>query len=135
MPHRWSRRQVVQGAGAVGLGLLAGCGRLLGQAPAPVRLPRIGVLAAVAGPWDGLRAGLQELGYVEGVNIIIEWRSAEGDNARLPALATELIHWNPDVIVAAPGAGALATYQGTKTIPIVMVNVPNPVELGLVQSI
>jgi putative tryptophan/tyrosine transport system substrate-binding protein len=130
-----SRRRVVLGAGAVGLGLLAGCGRLPWQAAAPTRLPRIGVLAAVAGPWDGLREGLQELGYVEGKNLIIEWRSAEGDNTRLPLLATELIQWNPDVIVAAPAAGAVATYQGTKTIPIVMVNVPNPVELGLVQSI
>ncbi len=87
-----TRRQLVQGAGAVGLGLLAGCGRLPWQAEPPARVPRIGFLGhSRAGStlafWDGLR----EYGYVDGQNIIVEARWSEGDDSRIPGNAAELV--------------------------------------------
>jgi putative tryptophan/tyrosine transport system substrate-binding protein len=131
----YSRRQVVQRMGVAGLGLVAGCGRLPWQGQAPAKVPRIGVLAAVAGPWEGLRQGLVELGYVEGQNVTIDWRSTEGDASTFPAIASELVGLAPDIIVAAPSPGAVAAKDATATIPIVMVNVGDPVGYGLVESL
>src|SRR5687767_9941395 len=96
MPHRWSRRQVVQGAGAVGLGLLAGCGRWPGQAAPPARVPRLGVLFPGAPHTaneaiEGFRQGLREQSLLEGQNLTIEYRFAEWDSDRLPQLAAELV--------------------------------------------
>ncbi len=81
------------------------------------------------------RQGLRELGYVEGQNIIIECRGAPGAADRLPGLAAELVHLKVDVLVAAGTASALAAKQATKTIPIVMVYVGDPVGSGLVTSL
>ena len=141
MPHRWSRRQVVQGAGAVGLGLLAGCGRLPGLAQP--RVPRIGVLSAwsstavssPSGPWAAFRQALRDLGYVEGQNIAIEWRALEGDLERLAPLAVELARLPVDVIVTQGAPGVAASKQATSTIPIVIAEAADPVELGLVASL
>ena len=77
---------------------------------------------------------LGELGYVEGQNLKIEFRSAEGRPERLPDLADELVRLNVDVIVAAATSGARAAKQATTTIPIVMLGVSDPVFTGLVSS-
>ena len=104
----------------------------------PVRkVPRIGVLALadVAYANDALRQGLRELGYVEGENVVIEYRSADGDVSRLPALARELVGLQVDLIVTMGTAATRATKQVTSSVPIVMAPVGNPVEAGVVSSL
>jgi len=81
------------------------------------------------------RQGLRELGYVEGQNIIIECRGAPGAADRLPGLAAELVRLKVDVLVATGTSPALAAKQATKTIPIVIVYVSDPVGSGLVTSL
>jgi putative tryptophan/tyrosine transport system substrate-binding protein len=133
-----SRRQVVQGAGAVGLGLLAGCGRLPGQGPQTARVPRIGYLggAAPGGPTEAaFLEGLRELGYVEGHNIGIEWRFAEGRAERLPALVAELLGLPVDLILASGPSATLAAKHAATTLPIVMCFGGDPIELGLIASL
>ena len=75
------------------------------------------------------------MGYVEGKNIIIEWRYAEGRSERLPELAAELVNLNVDVIVTASTPAIRAVQQATKTIPIVMANVGDPVAQGFITSL
>ena len=91
--------------------------------------------ATMANRYDAFRAGLRELGYVEGVNIRIEYRYADGFLDRLPALAAELVRLQPRVIVSAPVPANLAASKATSTIPIVMANGADPVSFGLVQSL
>ena len=125
---RPSRRRFLQGSLALaGLGLLAGCGVLPPQAQPPPKLPRVGVLlpyAADSAPsremLEPFRAGLQELGYVEGQNIGLEYRFSGGENERFPELVAELIRLPVDVIVAEKHDAILAAKQATSTIPIVM---------------
>jgi putative ABC transport system substrate-binding protein len=81
------------------------------------------------------RRGLHELGYVEGKNIAIEARSAEGDNRRLPALAAELVALKPDVIVTSGELAARAAKEAAGTIPIVMAIIGEAVALGFAQSL
>ena len=69
---------------------------------------------------EAFRGGLRDLGYVEGKNLVIEFRWAEGNYARLPDLAAELVRLKPDVLVTHAPAGTLAAKQATATIPIVM---------------
>jgi len=103
------------------------------------KLWRIGVLAP--GPSAGagfpalLRQSLRDLGYVEGLNLAIEWRDAEGKTERFDNRAAELVRLNVDVIVAIVPAATLAAKKSTASIPIVMVNTPDPVQLGLVVSL
>jgi putative ABC transport system substrate-binding protein len=78
---------------------------------------------------------LRELGWIEGQNLIIEYRWAEGNVERLPALAAELVGRNVDVIVAPAGSAALAAKNATSSIPIVMIFASDPVETGLVSSL
>jgi putative ABC transport system substrate-binding protein len=84
---------------------------------------------------EQLQQGLQELGYTEGQNVVIEYRWAEGKQERLPELAADLVRSNVDLIVAQASTAAQAAYQATRTIPIVMVAVGDPVRLGLAASL
>src|SRR5436190_318792 len=97
MRERVSRRGFVQGAGVAGLGLLAGCGRLPFQAAAPPKIYRLGWLhgSSAAGPsaqtqLAAFNDGLHALGYVEGENLVIDFRWGEGSNARMDESAAEL---------------------------------------------
>ena len=84
---------------------------------------------------NGFSQGLQELGYSEGRNIDIVYRYADGDLARLPGLAGELIALRPDAIVSGTTAGILAVKQATATIPIVGPGMTDPEGFGLIASI
>jgi ABC-type uncharacterized transport system substrate-binding protein len=105
------------------------------------KLPRLGVLTATAkSPADStdvkaFRQGLIELGYVEGKNIAIEYRSADGKLERLPDLAAELVRLKVDIIVALNPPSASAAKNATKTIPVVMRSTDDPVTTGLVASL
>jgi putative ABC transport system substrate-binding protein len=116
---------------------------LLAVAPpsaAQAKFPAVGYLGAAtsasSGPAvDALRGGLRELGWVEGRNLEIEFRFAEGRADRLPALATELVQRKVDLIVALPSSATIAAHAATKTIPIVAVSIADPVQLGLAASL
>jgi putative ABC transport system substrate-binding protein len=84
---------------------------------------------------EAFRQKLRELGHVEGENIAIEYRWAEGQDDRLPNLATQLVRLKPDVIVTTGTPGTQAAMQATKTIPIVMASSGDPVGVGLVASL
>ena len=104
------------------------------------KVPRIGYLSAPplsvsATRNEAFRQGLRELGYVEGKNIVIEWRSAEGKSERLPALVAELVRLQVDIIVTGGGAATRATKEATATIPIVTAQDPDPVGDGFVVSL
>src|SRR5688500_5915338 len=96
-----NRREVLKTSLTAGVvSLLAGCGRLLSQAPVTNRIPRIGYLGLSPAPAEeAFRLGLRELGYVEGENIVVEWRRADGQEDRLPQLAKELLRLDLDVLV------------------------------------
>jgi putative ABC transport system substrate-binding protein len=99
---------------------------------------RVGVLMDLyppdANPPQALRQGLRDLGYLEGQNLVIDWRYQLGGSDRLPALAAELVHLKPEVIVADSTVAVRAVMQATSTIPIVMANSAAAVGVGLVTS-
>ena len=117
---------------------LAWAGAARAQAPAKVR--RIGLLTPYS-PSDtalwhqAFRLGLRDLGWVEGKNISIEYRYAEGRSDRLPELAADLVRLKVDVIVASVTSDALAAQKATRAIPIVMAVAGDPVASGLVESL
>ena len=125
--------------GGLAGGLLAA--PLTAEGQQPGRVARIGYLAAnlaVADPRtrEAFLQGLRDLGYVEGRNLLIEYRDAAGKTERFPALAAELVALKVNVIVAAGGTlAALAPKQATTTLPIVFAAVGNPVAEGLVTSL
>jgi len=126
-----SRRTFVHGAG---LAILAASPRAHAQRAGA--MPRIGYLTPGPNPreaafWQGMR----DLGYVDGKTIVVDRRSADGDFARLPALAADIVKNRPDVIVAIVSASAIAAQQATSTIPIVMVGPADPVAAGLVANL
>ena len=118
--------------------VLSGAAALAQQ---PNKLPRIGMLgstspALLAARYAAFRQGLRELGHVDGKNIAIEHRYAEGKLDRFPDLAAELVRAKVDIIVAGGDPGVRAAKNATKTIPVVMVGVgTDPVETGLVESL
>jgi len=108
------------------------------EAQQPAKIPGIGFLTG--GGHDSarnevFRQGLRELGYIEGKNIVIEWRAAERKPGRLTALATELVRLKVDVIVVTGLGDLQAAKQATATIPIVMVVDSDPVRSGFVASL
>jgi putative ABC transport system substrate-binding protein len=109
------------------------------EAQQPARISRIGILIPPSASFfsarvEAFRQRLRELGYVEGKNVLIEYRYAEGKLERLPDLAAELVRLKVDVIVTA-GPGILAAKKASATIPIVFAAAPDPVGGGLVSSL
>jgi len=112
----------------------------LAEAQQPKKLPRIGFLGAVSPSTisdrvEAFRQGLRELGYVDGKNIVIEYRWAEGKLGRLPVLAAELVRLKVDIIVSAGPQPTRAAKEATVTIPIVMGFDNDPVGSGFVASL
>jgi putative ABC transport system substrate-binding protein len=106
----------------------------------PTKVPRIGYLGGVSlsantARHEAFRQGLRELHYLEGKNIVIDWRSADGKLERLPALATEMVRLNLDVIVTSGASATRAAKEATNTISIVMTNDPDPVGDGIIASL
>ncbi len=101
------------------------------------KVPRIGILSSDAASTreEAFRQGLRDLGYVEGQNVAIESRYADGRFEKLPGLATELVRLNVDVIVASPTEAIRADQGATKTIPIVMAFSGDPVGSGIVAQL
>lgn len=101
-------------------------------------IPRVGILlnggAILPGDLDFVRE-LARLGHIEGRNVSYEVRAAEGDSSRLPKLARDLVATKPDVIVASAAPAAAALFGATRTIPIVMTVIGDPIALGLSGSI
>lgn len=109
---------------------------LTGDAQQAPKVARVGALCmAGCPPITALEEGLRELGWVDGRNIIIDYRSAEGRGERLPELAAELVRLNVSAIVVAGEPLILAAKQATSTIPIVMAGAGDPVGRGFVASL
>jgi putative ABC transport system substrate-binding protein len=121
--------------------LLAPCSSA--HAQEPKKIPRIGILSFGSGDpvsltrrqTDAFQQGLHELGWVEGKNIVLEYRWAEGNQDRFPVLAAELLQMNVDLIVATTPRGARAAQQLTSTTPIVATVIGNAVGSGLVDNL
>jgi len=103
---------------------------------------RIGFLAPIRRPttlqshrYNGFLQGLREAGYIEGRNLVIDWRWADDEPARLPALAAELVRLRPDVLVAAGSIAAREAQRATSSVPIIMLGIGDPVGAGLVRSL
>jgi putative ABC transport system substrate-binding protein len=124
-------------AGAVAL-FIAALGAPAVGAKAADKIPRIGYLSPTAGPTtrtESFLQGLRELGYVEGRNIVLEYRWAGGKNERLPDLASDLVGAGVDLIVAGGTPATVAAMKVTRTIPIVFGSAADPVEKGIVASL
>jgi putative ABC transport system substrate-binding protein len=107
----------------------------------PTKIPRIGFVSLTGdpktpGPQDeAFRQGLRDLGYIEGKNIVVEYRYVEGKLDRIPSLVAELVQLKPDVLVVQALPAIRAAKQASKTIPIVMLATVDPVATGLVDSL
>ncbi len=123
---------------AAALGAVVAGAPLSSVAQQPVKAFRIGILSPAERSstkiFDGFRQGLREVGYIEGQNITIEYRLAAGDVSRLPAMAGELVRLPVDVIVTDGQQSAVAAHEATRTIPIVMGAVGDPLAAGLIAS-
>jgi putative tryptophan/tyrosine transport system substrate-binding protein len=134
------RRRMLQGSlGLAGLGLLAGCGlaparSLWGPGPRRIGVLLPGGSTSAAENYAAFRAGLAELGYVEGQGVVLEARYADGKIAALPALAAELVALPVDVILTDGTTAIGPALQATRTIPIVAANAIDPVADGFVAS-
>src|SRR5882672_2743626 len=123
---------------SVTLGLLAA--PPAAEAQPAGKVYRIGMLertppATNAANFEAFRRGLRELGYVEGKNLVIEYRSADGRDERYAALATELVRLNVDLILTRGTPAALAAKNATGTIPVVITGLADPVGQGIVASL
>jgi putative tryptophan/tyrosine transport system substrate-binding protein len=129
------RRRDLIAAGVAGV--MATFDRSLAQQPAG-KLPRVGILTPADNDktaiFEAFIQGLRQLGYIDGQNIILEFRFARGDFSLLPQQAAELVALPVDVIVVDGPAAALIASKATRQIPIVMAAGPDPVELGLAAS-
>jgi len=109
------------------------------EAQQPNKIYRIGFLSGgvlgLSPDIEAFREGLRELGYVEGKNLFIEYRYAEGNNARYPDLASELVGLKVDVIIGNGTTPTMAAKKTTNTIPIVMTSTTDPVRNGLIASL
>src|SRR6266571_648921 len=111
------------------------------QAQQTAKIPRIGYVSGTGSASDpgpnveAFRQGLRDLGYVEGKNILVEYRYIEGKRDRISGLVAELVQLKVDVFVSPTQSVILAAKQATRTIPIVMAINGNPVTLGLVDSL
>src|SRR5499426_994421 len=110
------------------------------EAQQPKKIPRIGILspfsASDTAPWHrAFQQGLRERGWIEGQNIVIEYRYAEGKNNRLPDLAAELVGLDVDIIVTSGATETLPAKKVTTATPIVMAAAGDPVGTGLVDSL
>ena len=111
------------------------------EAQQPKKLPRIGYLVTAGDPGNpdshdkAFRERLRDLGYIEGKNILIEYRYLEGKRDRIPSLVAELVQLKVDVLVASTPPAIRAAKQATKTIPIVIVTTNDPVATGIVDSL
>ena len=111
------------------------------EAQQPGKVPRIGYLSGSGDPStpnpyvEAFRQGLRDLGYIEGKNILVEYRYAEGKADRIPSLVAELVQLKVDVLVSRLTPAIRAAKQATKTIPIVMVTTSDPVATGIVDSL
>src|SRR3954471_19492497 len=125
----------------VAAGLAIGVAPRLAAQPKPAgRVFRVGILAQVplvgnVGNVNEFKKSLKDLGYVEGQNLLLEYRSADGRDSRYPALAAELAKANADVIVAGGTPAALAARALPQKLPVVAVSAVDPVETGLVASL
>jgi ABC-type uncharacterized transport system substrate-binding protein len=113
---------------------------VIAEAQQPGKVPRIGFLSGqslstISIRTEAFRQGLRELGYVEGKNIVIEWRLGEGKIDRIPALAAELVRLKVDIIVTGGVGSTRPANDATNTIPIVMTQDPDPVGDGFVASL
>jgi putative ABC transport system substrate-binding protein len=113
---------------------------LAAEAQQPTKVPHMGFLldipaSTITGRIEAFRQGLRDLGYVEGKNIVIEWRSTDGNNDRLPALAAELVGLKVDVLVSPGPTVTRALREATSTIPIVMGQDTDPVGSGFAISL
>jgi putative ABC transport system substrate-binding protein len=111
----------------------------LGEAQQPIKIPRIGIVTGnpnEAGSYTKVfRQALQELGYVEGKNILFEYRATEGNRDRVPGIVAEVVSLKVDILFSTQAIVIRAAKQATKTIPIVMAITPDPVAAGLVDSL
>jgi putative tryptophan/tyrosine transport system substrate-binding protein len=113
------------------------------EAQQPKKVPSVGFLLQRVSPTpttpdlfaDAFRQGLRELGYIEGKNILVEYRYGEGKRDRIPSQVAELVQLKVDVLVVRSLSVILAAKQATKTIPIVMVTTQDPVATGLIDSL
>ena len=131
-------QNVKLGLRALGFLFLAVCFPV--QAQQPAKVWKIGVLVSAtralnASREDNLWQGLRQLGYVEGKNVVMEYRYADGQLDRLPQLAAELVGLKVDLIIVSGTRAAVAAKQATSTIPIVLAGVGDPVQAGLVSSL
>jgi putative ABC transport system substrate-binding protein len=127
-------------AGLLAVVVTFALGGVVAQAQQQAKVPRIGFLgvtspSTISARIEAFRQGLSELGYVEGKNIVIEYRWAEGNFDRLPALAVELVRLNVDVIVTAGPMDTRTAKEATSRIPIVMTWDQDPVGSGFVASL
>jgi putative ABC transport system substrate-binding protein len=134
MPVNIGRRELISAFGSAAAWPFAARAQQTGK------VARVGFLGAASAPayanqLAGFRAGLRDLGYVEGTNVVIEYRWAQGHYEQLPGLVADLVRSNVNVIVTHGTPGALAAKQATTTVPIVMAIVGDPVASGIVASL
>src|SRR5262245_12529225 len=134
--NRQSASQNPKWLGLLIIALVLVVGGAVAQAQSP-KIPRIGYLTVAdsSRPYQAFLQGLHDLGYVEGRNIAIEYRSADGKRERVPGLAAELVRLKVDIIVTDGIGPSQDAKKATSTIPIVMTSSGDPVGIGLIASL